>query len=910
MRAIGSVRSTGYLKYIVVAATVPMAASASIQVRSPRNASQGTARSTDPLRLARMLESAPLGFEPNHGQFEGPERFVTHGHGYTLKLSPTDATMDLGRPEGAAEPVQVRMKVVGGNPGAEMRGEAEQPGKSHYFRGNDPARWVRNVPSYARVAAAAIYPGIDLVYHGDADRLEWDFVVAPGTDPARIRLRFEGAQPLRLDGNGDLVVETTAGVVRQKKPVLYQEVGSERRTVGGAYDLIGPDEVGFQVAAYDATRPLVIDPELVYSTYVAGCSGRQGLEDVAVDSDGNTYTVGYQPVGCDREPSHAWVVKFSPDGTRLVSTKFGGWGGTIDVATGVALDAANNVYVTGWTNWAQPGGPPPFPTTPDAFQPMNAGVRDAFVTRLDPALSNILYSTFLGGSGDDVGTGITVGETGIVYVAGRTASTDFPTANAVQPYPGGGQDAFITALDLAASSLVYSTYLGGSGDDLAARLARTGSAIVLTGTTSSPDLPVRSGDEAGPFQASFGGGASDAFVARYSCSGTLDYLTYLGGSDRDEAYGIAADASGFAYVTGGTASPDYPTLNPLQPSLSFPPEGDVFVTKLDPSGSRLAYSTYLEVGGDVAACAQAPGQGPPFGHQCGGIAVGRNGEAYVTAKGVFVAKLCASGASRVYTFNGYGGDAIDLDAAGKIVVSGKGAFGSSQFLFPIANASDPYANTYESEAGRLTRMTDGPNPGAQIEQDDSRIVYAGTWETDSSPEHSGGTATRSMEAGAKAAITFNGSGIQLIGERGPSAGIVRVSLDNDPFKQNLSLDTYASPAEARSLLLSFSVVGAGPGPHTLRLEITGTQSSRSAGAWVSVDGFNVLGAPEPSPSPSPTPTPEPTPTPTPEPTPTPTPEPTPTPTPPPTAKPLLPSPLPRLPPLPLPRPTPTPLRLR
>jgi hypothetical protein len=572
------------------------------------------------------------------------------------------------------------------------------------------------------------------------------------------------------------------------------------------------------------------------------------------------------------------------------------------VATGVALDAESNVYVTGWSNWSQPGGAPLFPATPGAFQATNAGVRDAFVTKLDPALSSLLYSTLLGGSGEDIGTGIAVDEMGTVYVVGRTASMDFPTANPVQPYPGGGQDAFIAALDLAASNLVFSSYLGGSGDDWAARLARAGSAIVLAGTTSSPDLPVLSGDPAGPFQASFGGGSSDAFAARYSSSGALDYLTYLGGSDRDEAYGVAADASGFAYVTGGTASPDYPTQNPLQPSLSFPPEGDAFVTKLDPAGSSLAYSTYLEVGGDVAAC--VPGQGPPYGNPCGGIAVGGNGETYVTAKGVFVAKLDASGASRVYTFNGYGGNAIVLDSAGGIVVSGKGSYGSSQFLFPIANASDPYANWYESEAGRLTKLTDGPNPGAQIEQDDPRIAYTGTWEIESAPEHSGGTVARSMEAGATAAITFYGTGIQLIGERGPSAGIVRVSLDNDPFKQNLSLDTYASPAEARSLLVSFSVVGAGPGPHTLRLEVAGTQSSRSTGAWVSVDGFNVLGAFEPSPSPSPTPTPEPTPTPTPEPTPTPTPTPEPTPSP------LLPSPPPTLPPLPFPTPTPVSIRLR
>jgi hypothetical protein len=840
MRAIGSLRGRGPLTYIAAAATVALAGSASVHPRSSGHASRATVPPAGRPGLVPMLETAPLGFEPNRGQFAGPVRFVAFGPGYTLNLRPTEATMDLGRPEGAAEAVRVRMKVVGGNARAEMRGEAEQPGKSHYLRGNDPARWVRNVPSYARVAAAAIYPGIDLVYHGVAGRLEWDFVIAPGSDPARIRLRFEGARPLRLDGKGDLVVETGAGVIRHKKPVLYQDIGSERRMVGGAYDLHGHHDVGFQVAAYDATRPLVIDPELVYSTYVAGCRGRQGLEDVAVDSEGNAYATGYHPGGCDQEPSQAWLVKFAPDGTRLASTLFGGFGATVDVATGVALDADRNVYVTRWTDWSRPDGPPPFPTTPGAFQTTNAGVRDAFVAKFDPTVSSILYSTFLGGSGDDVGTDITVNETGQVYVVGRTASTDFPTANPEQPYLGGGQDAFVTALDLTTSSLVYSTYLGGSGDDSPARLARAGSTIVLAGTTNSPDLPVRSGNRRSPFQPSFGGGSSDAFVARYSCSGMLDYLTYLGGSDRDEAYGVAADAGGFAYVTGGTASPDYPTRKPLQPSLSFPPEGDAFVTKLDPSGSRLAYSTYLEVGGDVAACVQPPGPGPSFGNQCGGIAVGPKGEAYVTAKGVFVAKLRASGASRAYAFNGYGGDAIVRAPTGDIVVSGKGPAGSLR-LFPTANASDPYLNSYELELGTLTRLPDGPNPNAQFEQDDARVAYSGTWEIESSPGHSGGTAARSMEAGAQAVITFSGTGIQLIGERSPAAGIVLVSLDDDPFRQDLSLDAYAAPAEPRSLLLSFSGLQ-GYGEHTLKLEVTGTQGHRSTGAWIWIDGFNVAGA--------------------------------------------------------------------
>jgi hypothetical protein len=789
-----------------------------------------------------------LSFEPNRGQFEGPARFVGLGPGYRVSLSPREATLDLGRPQASAQPVRVRMTLVGGNPASEMRGGRELESKSHYFSGSDPQRWHRNVPNYRRVEYPGVYPGIDLFFHGEQGELEYDFVLAPGADPGQIRLRFEGGRRIRLEGNGDLVIETAAGDVRQRKPVLYQEIKGERRSIGGRYTLHGRHEVGFRVASYDASRSLVIDPVVVYSTYYGGCRGRQGINDVAVDAAGNAYAVGNYPWDCDRGSPQAYVAKFSPEGTRLAGATFGGWFG--DAPTGVALDASGNVYVTGWSEQVFPG-PPQFPTTANALQPGNAGGRDAFVTKFDPTLGSILYSTLLGGTGDDVGADLEVDASATAYVAGRTTSLDFPTASASQPVLAGGQDAFVAALDATGSALVYSSYLGGSGDETVARLARMDSSVVVAGATSSTDLEARTADPAGPFQPSFGGGTADAFVARYCSAGQLEYLTYLGGSGRDEAYGVATDAFGFAYVTGGTSSPDYPTAAALQPSLSFPPEADAFVTKLAPTGGSLAYSTYLQVGGDVAECF-ALGS-PLVAAPCGGIAVGPGGEAHVTAKRVFAVRLDASGTSRTDTFNGFGGNAIALGGGGECIVSGRLAFSPPSQLYPTVNAFRSQLASYEDETGTLARITEAPNPNAAVEQDDPRIAYTGAWETVSSAEASGGSLARSAESGAKAVLTFDGTGIQLIGRRDASSGIVRVSLDQDPFRQNLGLDTYASPAEPRSLLVSFS--GLNQGQHTLVLEVAGAHGGRSAGSWVTIDGFSVLGAPAPGPSRAPTPLP-------------------------------------------------------
>src|SRR5207247_461009 len=381
------------------------------------------AKSDDASRaqIINTFGKLPLRFEANPGQTDEKVKFLTIGTGHNLFLTPTEAVMVFTKREQTAksrlqgarlrpeEAVHVtrtvlRMTFVGANPEPRVVGAEELPDKANYFIGNDPAKWRTNVPTYARVQYTDVYPGIDLIYYGSQRRLEYDFVVRPGADPRTIALGFQGADKLEVDPQGDLVLHTGAGEIRQRKPVIYQEIGGVRREIAGGYVLKGESRVGFHVAVYDTSRPLVIDPALVYSTYLGGSAD--------------------------------------------------------DAGVGIAVDAAGNAYVTGSTASAN------YPTTAGAFQTTLGGGGDAFVTKLNPTGSTLVYSTYLGGTGDDGGVSIAVDTAGSAYVSGF-AQAGFPTTTAAfQPGFGGGPyDAFVTKVDPMGSALVYSTYLGGSGDD-------------------------------------------------------------------------------------------------------------------------------------------------------------------------------------------------------------------------------------------------------------------------------------------------------------------------------------------------------------------------------------------------------------------------------------------------------------
>jgi photosystem II stability/assembly factor-like uncharacterized protein len=464
-------------------------------------------------RLSEAYGKLPLSFEANRGQIDPRVKFVTRGSGYALFLTSDEAVLSLSRGAEAASlcplgpdsgdtatavggqkvSTVLRMRLAGSNASPRVAGADELPGKSNYFIGNDPKQWRTAVESFAKVRYEAVYPGVDLVYYGNQRELEYDFIVAAGADPGRIRLSFEGAQSIRIDAQGDLVLSTPAGKIRQHKPTVYQEVSGYKREVSARYVALEKNQIGFEVAHYDRSRPLVIDPVLSYSTYLGGSLGE----------------IGY----------------------------------------GIAVDSEGSAYVTGFTQSTN------FPTV-NPIQASDTGLGAVFVSKLNPSGTALVYSTYLGGSRRDEGRSIAVDAAGNACVTGITASTDFPTANALQPvYGGDTSDAFVSKLSPSGASLIYSTYLGGNSLDEGVDIATdsVGNSYVL-GVTGSSNFPVTPG----AFQTS----AANTFVTKLNPSGT-DFI-YSSVSNLFRPSAIAVDSAANVYLTGTTTSTDFPLVNPVQ----------------------------------------------------------------------------------------------------------------------------------------------------------------------------------------------------------------------------------------------------------------------------------------------------------------------------------------------------------
>jgi hypothetical protein len=559
-----------------------------------------------------IVEAAPpswLRFEPNQGQTDEAVRFLARGPDYGLHLSRTSATLALGRP--GQRPAVVTMRLAGAAP-VEPAGDGLQRGKSSYLLGGDRSRWRTGVPGYAGVRYREVRPGVDLVYHGSGQgRLEYDLVLAPGADPRELRMTFGGVERTTVDPDGTAVLRLAGGsALRKAPPRAYQEgAGGERVAVVASYRVGSDGSLGFDVGAFDRARPLIIDPELLFSTYFGG-SNSDGATALARDSSGAIYLAGYTlsanfptvtPVQGGNAGSYdVYVTKLFEGNTIAYSTYLGGNGE--DRATGLAVDGAGNVYVTGFTYSSN------FPTSVP-LQGASAGAPDAFVAKLG-GTGALVYSTYLGGAGADASYGVAVDSGGAAYVTGYTASTDFPTAAPIQAALSGSSDAFVAKLNDAGSALVYSTYLGGTGDEVSNGIAvdSTGRAH-LVGWTASSNFPT-----ALPVQASRAG-ASDVFVARLSPAGSaLSFSTYLGGAGTDVGLAIAVDPSFGVYVAGYTNSADFPMLSALQGE--FRGTFDGFVSKLTAPGTALAYSTYL--GGSfhdrANAIALADGQATVVGY--------------------------------------------------------------------------------------------------------------------------------------------------------------------------------------------------------------------------------------------------------------------------------------------------------
>ncbi len=560
----------------------------------------------------------PLSFEANQGQTDARVKFLSRGPGYTLFLTGDEVALELPEPgvrsqESGAGPIRsalrrttdhgqpareslLRLKLVNANRNATVVGASELPGKANYFIGNDPQKWRINLPTYAKVEYAGIYPGVDLVFYGNQRRLEHDFVVAPGSDASSIAFRLEGSRKVSLDAEGALAIAVEAGKVRFERPVIYQEDNSGRREIPGGYVIKGNGEVSFEIGPYDRTTPLVIDPvlTLTYSTCLGGSLIDTGVA-IAVDSTGNAYVTG-QSYSTNfpttrgafqtsrRGAENVFVSKLNGNGSALIYSTYIG-GSTLDGGTGIGVDALGDAYVAGYTYSSD------FPTTAGAFQTSLAGTQNAFVTKLDASGSALVYSTFVGGGSTDLATGISLNSAGDAYVVGQTSSPNFPTTEgAYQTSLAGSANAFITKLNRGGSALEYSTYLGGSENDTGNGIAvdSSGNAYV-TGQTASLDFPTTAGALQNSLPIPW-----SAFVTKLNPSGSgLVYSTYLGGGG-DGGQAIALDSSGQAYVAGGTSSSDFPF--PTTPGAFQTSQAGVlnaFVTKLNPSGSALMYSTLL-----------------------------------------------------------------------------------------------------------------------------------------------------------------------------------------------------------------------------------------------------------------------------------------------------------------------------
>jgi len=644
-------------------------------------------------------------FEANRGQTDASVRFFTRAAGYNLYLTASQAVTVLPRPEAdkAGGPIVVRMKLKGANANPSVQGLNILPGRTSYFLGGDRSKWRTGVEQYASVKFGQVYPGIDMVYRFDQGHVEHDFILAPGADPGRILMDFEGGQSLRLDTRGSLLISVEGGDLTYKAPKLYQLLNDKRVDVKGRFVLAGGGQVRFEVGNYIKSKELVIDPEIIYSSYLGGSlDDRAGA--VAVDASGNVYLTGSVvstnfslgfPVGSDRlqtinggGASDVFVTKINAAGTAVVwSTYYGGSGD--DIGRGIAVDGAGKVYITGSTTGSIPGRTHLFGT---------GGGTDAFVVAISSDANSLIYADQFGGPGEESGNGIAVDPAGNAYVTGHTNSANFPTLNPAQPANGAADDAFVAKFD-AAGGQVYATYLGGTSFDHGNAIAidSAGNAYVtgyceaafpVTGQAFKPTIT----------------GASDAFIAKLNQAGSAFlYVTYVGGSTLDEGTGIALDSANNIYITGWTDSTDFPgpgaTYASMRTGSAQPTKGtgeDAFVFKLNIGGGGIldgVYSTYLGASGADRASA---------------IAVDGGGNAYVTGHtastdfplkspfsggetqvggGAFVTQISSTGGS--FGFSSYLGGSTDeegqgiaLDNANNIYVTGW----TNSADFPSVNA--------------------------------------------------------------------------------------------------------------------------------------------------------------------------------------------------------------------------------
>jgi len=600
------------------------------------------------LALERAYGEMPLYFIENCGQLDGQVAYYLPGSDKTLYFTAEGVTFALtGRRQtvdsrqGEEDPFlpadfspspdlpfspslsrwAVKLDFVDANPAVQPVGESSLEMVVSYFKGK-PEDWHTGLRTYSRLVYRDLWPGIDLVYYGTVNQLKYEFVVHPGADPAQIRLAYRGASDVRLNAVGQLEVTTPVGSFTDDTPVAYQEIGGQRVPVKMSYELPMTDEVNpvtnspfsFAIGDYDATRPLILDPAiLLYSGFIGG-NGEEQAYDIAVDNTGNAYVVGF--TGSSNFPTiegpdlifnggtyDVFIAKIRADGAGLVYAGF--LGGTGDEeGSGVAVDNLGNAYITGYT------GSTDFPVLNGPDLSFNGGTYDVFIAKINTTGTALIYSGFLGGSDSDYGLDIILDEANAVYITGRTASSNFPTVIGPDLSFNGTYDAFVTKVNAAGDSLVYSGFVGGNNDERSYSIAIDDAQnVYITGWTKSDDFPTTNG-----FDQVYNG-LEDAFVVKVDNDGTtLAYASFLGSGGDDRGYGVAVDDAGYAYVTGYTNSPGFPTISGGM-DTTHNGNYDAFVAKVHPNGSNLSYASFLG------------GSGNDYAYN---IAIDTQGNSYVT----------------------------------------------------------------------------------------------------------------------------------------------------------------------------------------------------------------------------------------------------------------------------------------
>ncbi len=618
--------------------------------------------------VSTALSRLPLSFEANRGQWEGGTDFVARGAGYSLALTATEARFALQPNQTGSEgkaPHSLRMQLKGANAAAQPRGLDELPGRSNYLVGRDAARWRTDIAQFRQAKYESVYPGVDVVYYGAQGQLEYDFIVAPNADPRAIELSFADVDEVSVNAEGELVLRAAGAEVRQRKPVIYQEVNGQRQTVTGGYVQTGAREFGFEISDYDRELPLVIDPVILYASFLGG-SDTEFAEVIERDAAGNLYVAGRTistdfPVTAQALRKTAapiqedvFIAKLNPSGTALIYATYLGSETAVDWVFGMAVDAAGNACLTGRTYAAD------FPITSNAAQKTYAGPYEGFVVKLNATGSTLLYSTFLGGSSSDEGRDIAVDVASNIYVTGKTSSSDFPTTpGAFQRALDGGGNAFMVKYT-AVGGLAYASYYGSFNSDFGVKNAvgiyatadamgngyfggTENDSVFLLKLSSSGlqrlySFPLNSMTRAegmlldnsgnlyvtgytnGGWTATAGAmqlanNSTDAYVLKLNATGVLTYFTYLGGSLSESGTRMALDSTGNLYVVGWTTSADFPTRSAPQTRYGGGglPFGDGFVTKLNAAGTAIVYSTFLgESGNDYVVDVKADSDGNAY----------------------------------------------------------------------------------------------------------------------------------------------------------------------------------------------------------------------------------------------------------------------------------------------------------